>query len=228
MAHAVIIAGTGRYDDPWHDFPATSYQIAAVLQDSGISCEVRGTKPTTFRALADADLVVVNSGKGWNVDLDSADQRWTDAHKVLIEYIQAGRPLIGVHTACNTFHDVPGWYERLGVRWTADSMHPPISQARVEITVPEHPIVDGLEAFEVFDERYSYLQADNDRQVLVSQQHDDRPHPLVVVSDDPDRRTVYDALGHGVESYESPERRRLLAREAAWALGLDDPKVRAL
>lgn len=227
MPRALILAGSGRYDDPWHDFPATAHLIAGVLDEAGISCDLRGTKPATFAALAEVDLLVVNTGKGWPVDLDSADQRWIEAHEALVAYLTSGRPVVGVHTACNTFHDVPAWHERLGVRWTSESMHPPIGQARLEITDEEHPIVAGLEAFELFDERYSYLQVDDDRRSLAAQEHDGLRHPLVVVSDD-ERRTVYDALGHGVHSYDSPERRRLLVREACWALGFDDAKVRAV
>ena len=57
--------------------------------------------------------------------------------------------------------------------------------------------------------------------MLATHDLDGTPQPLVWVRDNAAGRTVYDALGHGVESYRSPERRRLLQAEARWAVGLD-------
>jgi hypothetical protein len=222
MTRAIVLTGTGRYDDPWHDFAATSHQIAATLETGGIRCEIRGTKRRNFADLADADLLIVNCGVGWGSSHPEDDSDWAQAHQALAEFIASPRPIIGIHTASNTFHGVPGWYERLGVVWEAGrSMHPPIGPAKVEIGPDEHPIVAGLEPFELFDERYSQLHVAGGSSVLATHDLDGSPQPLVVARENAGRRTVYDALGHGQESYRSAERRRLLLREAFWALGAD-------
>ena len=38
--------------------------------------------------------------------------------------------------------------------------HPPIAPYRVEITDPDHPLVDGVEAFDAVDELYAAAPAD--------------------------------------------------------------------
>ena len=90
-----------------------------------------------------------------------------------------------------------------------------------------HPIVDGLGPLEALDERYSYLQARPGSQVLVTQRHDGIDHAVVWVNPTAPYRAVYDALGHDLTSYDSPARRRLLAREALWLLCADPATVRA-
>ncbi len=77
-------------------------------------------------------------------------------------------------------------------------------------------------SFEVWDERYSHLERTaEDATVLATHELEGSTQPLVWVRDTPGGRSVYDALGHGIESYRSPQRRRLLQAEARWALRLD-------
>jgi hypothetical protein len=38
----LIVAGRGRYEDPWHDHAGTSHSIALLLADEGLSTTVRG------------------------------------------------------------------------------------------------------------------------------------------------------------------------------------------
>jgi len=221
-----VLSGHGRYEDSWHDFPATSHRIADTLADADLDVTVVGTWPRTLTDLNSADLnppdlLVVNSGIGLpNATKD--DTAWASAWDGLRAYLATGRPVIGIHTACNTFHDVPEWLDRLGGAWVTGSTHPPISRAIVSITALEHPITAGLGAgFELWDERYSLLdlRAD-DAHVLATHDLDGVAQPVVWALDSTAGRTVYDALGHGVESYDFPERRLLLQAEARWALAL--------
>ena len=63
---------------------------------------------------------------------------------------------------------------------------------------------------------------------LVTHRHAGIDHPVVWVNAGGPYRAVYDALGHGVEAYDSPSRRRLLARESLWLLGVDHDVVRSI
>lgn len=219
-----VLSGHGRYEDRWHDFPATSHRIATTLADADLDVTVVGTWPrtlTNLTGLSAPDLLVVNSGVG----LPSAtkdDEAWATALDGLRSYLATGRPVIGIHTACNTFHDVPEWLDRLGGAWITGSMHPPIGRASVCITTPDHPITADLgTGFDLWDERYSLLDLRAaDAQVLATHDLDGVAQPVVWARDSTAGPTVYDALGHGVESYDSPERRQLLQAEARWALAL--------
>jgi type 1 glutamine amidotransferase len=216
-----VLSGHGRYEDRWHDFPATSHRIADTLVDADLDVTLVGTWPRTLADLGAPDLLVVNSGLGLP-DAPTDDDAWATGWNALRRYLGTGRPVIGIHTACNTFHDVPEWLDRLGGAWVDGSMHPPIGLAAVTVTAPDHPITDDLgPGFDVWDERYSHLdlRAD-DAVVLATHDLDGTAQPLVWVRDTAAGRTVYDALGHGLESYDTPQRRQLLQAEARWALAL--------
>jgi type 1 glutamine amidotransferase len=216
-----VLSGHGRYEDRWHDFPATSHRIADTLAETDLDVTVVGTWPRTLTDLGSPDLLVVNAGVGLP-DASKHDDAWTNAWDGLRAYLATGRPVIGIHTACNTFHDVPEWLDRLGGAWVAGSMHPPISEATVRISELDHPITAGLgTGFELWDERYSLLDLHaDDAVVLATHDLDGAAQPLVWARDNAAGRSVYDALGHGLESYDSPERRQLLQAEARWALAL--------
>ncbi|MFJ4848708.1 MULTISPECIES: ThuA domain-containing protein [unclassified Streptomyces] len=211
MKRIVVLSGVTGADDPWHDFTATSRAIASCLDDAGWTCTVATTDRSDRAGLPDADLLIVNSG------LDSPPGPPTGPPTALLDYLASGRPLLGVHTAANTFGSVPAWTERLGVRWvTGLSMHPPIGPQR--LTPAAGPVLAGLGEITVHDELYSHLELLREADVLLAHSLDGRDHPLVLARQDGSRRTVYDALGHGVESYASATRRELLRREVRWLL----------
>jgi len=228
-ARVMILVGRGRYEDPWHDHAATSYRVALVLSDLGLAVEVRSVFVGAFEDLDSCDLLVVNSGRG-RVDpaFDGDDAHWAATHEALQAFAAAGRPVLGLHQAANTFADSPYWEEILGGRWIpGQSMHPPADNAVFDI-VAAHPVVDGLGPLEAFDERYSYLHVLPGSQPLVTQSHDGIDHPVVWVNASGPYRAVYDALGHGGAAFDSPSRRRLLAREALWLLGADEDIIRSI
>lgn len=221
MASVLILTGSGRYSDRWHDHAATSQQVAEVLGEIGYRCRIRETRRPAFQQIADADLVVVNCGCGRiDPDFDGSDEDWKPALDAVGDHIRSGRGVLALHTACNTFHALPEWFGWLGAEWIpGKSMHPPISQTTVSVNTGAHPIVADLADFSVYDERYSYLVPRDDIEPLVTHVHDGITHPLVWAREIGSARIVFDALGHGVESYASPERRQLLQNEARWALG---------
>lgn len=221
MVTATILSGADRYWEQYHDFAATSQEIADTLAEVGIRARIRSHLKKTLEDLGDIDLLVVNcSGNPRDPDPSDGKSEWEAAHNGLLEYLRAGRPLLGVHTAPITFGDVPEWGHWLGARWKGgQSMHPPIGDCRVSVRTDQHPIVEGLPDFELYDERYSYLDVDPSIDPLVTHEHDGIVHPLAWAREVDGAKVVYDALGHGVEAYASQRRRRLLQREALWALG---------
>lgn len=212
MIRIVILSGVPAVDDPWHDFTATSQAIADCLDELGRTCRVESTGRSDRAGLSDADLLIVNSGLG------SPPGPETEPPAALLDYLASDRPVLGVHTAANTFGAVPAWTERLGVRWVEGvSMHPPIGRER--LTPAAGPVLAGLGEIAVHDELYSHLDLLRPAHALLSHTLDGRAHPLVLAREEGRQRTVYDALGHGAESYESPARRELLRREVRWLLG---------
>ncbi|MGI3786827.1 MAG: ThuA domain-containing protein, partial [Janthinobacterium lividum] len=155
----VVLSGSGRYQDQWHDFTATSVEIERALSPLHLDVVVRATKPRSISELHDADLLVVNAGCGeFHESSDGPEEAWRDAFATLRGHVLEGRPVLALHAASNAFDGLADWHRWIGGRWDPDtSMHPPIGRARVEVTDPGHPITQGLKAFEVYDERYCGL-----------------------------------------------------------------------
>ncbi len=213
MTRIVILSGVTATDDPWHDFEATSHAVAACLSEAGWSCTVAAVPASARTDLLDADLLIVNTGIQSRPGPDGV------APAQLLDYLASPRAVLGLHAAANSLAAVPQWAERLGVRWVDGvSMHPPIGWQRL-LPAPGTPVLQGLAEVVVYDELYSQLELLRPATVLLAHHLGGLDHPLVLAREDGPQRTVYDALGHGVESYASPARQELLRREVRWLLG---------
>ncbi|GAA1430100.1 hypothetical protein GCM10009616_13780 [Microlunatus lacustris] len=219
---ATILSGSGRYQDEWHDFTATSFEVARTLEALDLQVAVRAFKPQAVLAdVPDSDLLVVNSGCGeYQGSSDGPEDAWVPAFQVLRDHRARRRPVLALHAASNTLDGLDEWTQWIGGRWNRErSMHPPIGQARVEVSDGDHPITAGLEAFTLHDERYCHLDRFPGSRVLLHHEHEGRAEPLVWVAERDGARAVYDALGHDVRSFASGGRVDLLQREVRWLLG---------
>ena len=172
------------------------------------------SRRSRLRSSQTSSVLVANCG------LHSPPGADAEATAAFVDLITSTCPVLAVHTSAGAFAGVQPWIDRIGAQWVPGrSTHPPIGQIAVSAS-ESHPIGAGLGVVDVFDERYSYLDIAHPGDTVLAHELDGIEHPLSLVRQDPDgRRTVYDALGHGVESYRSPSRRELLLREFDWLLG---------
>ncbi|QEO14441.1 ThuA domain-containing protein [Agromyces intestinalis] len=211
-----ILSGAGRYDDPWHDFGATTAEVAAVLRErSGAGVEIRTDVEEAMADLDGVELLVVNVGNPTRHGLDSST--FAAAEAGFERYLARDAPVWALHVAAASFPGMPAWERALGGRWVGGaSMHPPIGDARVLVPESDHPIVAGLGDFTVWDERYTHLRVADAVRPLAFHRHEGAEHPLLWTLEDGRRRAAYDALGHTVESYRHPSRREILDRTLDW------------
>lgn len=213
MTRIVILSGATASDDPWHDFDATSHAVASCLREAGWSCTVAATSASAGADIVNADLLVVNSGVRSRPGPDGV------APAQLLDYLASPQAVLGLHAAANSLRAVPQWSQRLGVRWVEGvSMHPPIGWQRL-VPASGTPALRGLDEVVVYDELYTNLELLRPAKVLLAHHLFGLDHPLVLGREEGPQRTVYDALGHSVESYASPSRQELLRREVRWLLG---------
>jgi type 1 glutamine amidotransferase len=209
----VILSGVTGIDDPWHDFEETSQAVASCLRETGWTCTVATTAESARAGIVDADLLIVNSGLRSRPSPDGV------MPAQLLDYLASPRAVLGLHAAANSFTAVPEWAQRLGVRWVEGvSMHPPIGWQRL-LPASSAPVLQGLDEVVVHDELYTNLEVLRPAAVLLAHRHGGRDHPLLLAREVGPQRTIYDALGHGAESYASPSRQELLRREVRWLLG---------
>ena len=215
----VIVSGEQEHSDPWHGLAETSAALAEVLGVQGSVRTVGTADDGLAEAIASADVLVVNvSG---DLAAEPADSRAVvellDAHSA------AGKGLLAVHSSSLAFSDDPRWVELLGGRWVPGrTMHPQIGHALVQATDEGRDAVTGFDDFVLYDERYTALETRCEDRILAVHTEDGMTHPLVWLRESADRggddrgRVAYDALGHGVESFDSAEHRRLLAQLLDW------------
>ena len=201
-----ILTGSGAHTDPWHALDDTSAAVAAVL-GTGAARRV-STDAVEPGALEGVDVVVVNaSGDPGRAPADSSvvvDE--------LLRHLGAGGGIVALHSSTIAFADGHRWARAIGGRWVPGvSGHPPIGHALVQAAGT--PLLDR--DFSLHDERYTGLEVAEDVEVVAFHTEDGRTHPLVWVREGPGR-VAYSALGHGVESYASPNA-ELLRALVAWA-----------
>jgi type 1 glutamine amidotransferase len=218
VADVLLISGGGAYVDEWHDFPTTSARLAAIVEGLGHSLRLTEDVEAALTSPGAAQLLVLNLG---GPAARRPPEAVAAARAGLDSYLATGGALLSMHSSVIALSAVPEWQGILGGTWIhGRSMHPPQSEARVERAAGvEHPIVDGLDDFTAFDERYSHLEVDPGNTVLFDHEHDRRRHPLVWARTSGPGRIVYDALGHDGRSFDSPGHRELVRRSVGWLLG---------
>jgi type 1 glutamine amidotransferase len=232
-----VLSGTGRFADAWHPFAGTSARLAAILRDQGFDPEIAGPDER-LADLGDARLVVVNIGAPSAPD----PERDAAGRRGLLGYLERGGPLLVMHVSSTSLPAVPEWKQVLGGIWVrGTTMHPDYGLARIHLYPDRHPVVATAADFELYDERYSYLDVAPGVVPLATHRHDGIEHPLLWAWSYPPgdpgtgrpgsssrprtssgpgpARVVYDALGHDERSYDSTEHREIIARAARWLVG---------
>jgi len=213
MPRSLVLSGGGRYADPWHRFTKTSARLADVLWSLGHRVEVSDFVADRVADLSGFDLIVVNAAAGPG----EAPAAHTAAQAGLRAALDRGVAVLAVHTGVCALLRLPEWEAVTGAAWVAGrSGHPRLGPAHVQTLPDRHPIVAGLPAFDLVDERYVGLRLAPGLVPLATHRHDGRQYPLLWAREVGRSRVVADTLGHSVESYESAGHRRLLTRAVQW------------
>ncbi len=219
----LILAGRGRYEDPWHDHAATSHLLARLFDGHGLETTVRSLFPHVADEISASlyDLVVVNGGTGRiDPEFDGADEDWLPVHRAIHDYAYAGAPILVYHQGINAFLDDPEWPRIVGGRWVrGTTYHPEQSEALFRVVAGSHPLTEGLADVHVDDERYTLLAPADGVTVTTTQFEAGAEQPTSWVNTSHGLRTIYDSLGHDAGTFASPERIALLMHEVNWLLG---------
>jgi type 1 glutamine amidotransferase len=208
-----------------HDFAATSGAVRDLLTDAGFEVTIDADVEAALERLAEVDLLVVNCMKWCTHEEFHPELRseWLlrlrgRAREGLLGFLARGGGVLALHTASISFDDLPEWRHALGAHWVwGRTTHPPRGGTHVVVRTDAHPVVSGLSSFDVHDEVYSWLDVAADVEPLAWSRHSGADHPLVWAREMGDGgRIVYDALGHGPESYESDTHRMLVRNAARW------------
>jgi type 1 glutamine amidotransferase len=210
----------------FHDFSTTSAFLADLARHRGLDVEITEDVEAGLRTLAGVDLLVVNALR-WRMEgkrYEPYRRRWAyspseEAREAVDRHLREGRGLLAIHTAVICFDDWPEWGDLLGARWRwGTSCHPPLGRVRVQVHRDAHPLVEGIESFEVEDEVYSFLEHRAQLAPLVVGEHGGASQPLLWAREGPVGRVVVDTLGHDLTSLSVPEHRTIIDRAMRWLL----------
>lgn len=131
----------------------------------------------------------------------------------MMEWVRAGGALVGVHSATDTYADVPAYIAMIGGSFDG---HPWNEEVRIRIDDASSPMVAPFlssrssSTFQIADEIYQFHTLAGDRRVLMSldagnpKMEPGREYPLAWTRDEGRGRVFYSALGHRPEVWRDP------------------------
>ncbi|MEM1103626.1 MAG: ThuA domain-containing protein [Pseudomonadota bacterium] len=166
--NAVFVVG-----GDWHDVDFARLEILKLLsEDERIRTRVFEDYDSARGALADADFLI-----SYTTNVVGG----LDTQEALKGFVESGKRWYALHGTNSVLRflspegagygqllvDAPRWtplfMETLGSQFVA---HPPVAPYRVEVTAPDHPMVEGVEPFEATDELY-LMETHGDLEVML-------------------------------------------------------------
>ncbi len=160
------------------------------------------------------------------------------SHQAAFErYVASGRPLLVHHAAIFSYDDWPRFGELIGFQWKWDATsYAPPTRYTVKVKPTGHPVVEGVDDYELVDELYVDVQITpglnpvshaetyirDDRQVRANGRSTARALPMVCTAEggrvEGAGRLVYLVNGHDMRAFEPPSIRQLWINAVRWLL----------
>jgi len=218
MPHRAMVIVNG--DDTHHDLISASLAFQQIGTEAGFATR-RAAGTSRFidplPATAEADVYVFYTAGG---PFPTAQQ------EALADAVAAGKGYVAIHGA-----NILGWqgdeldpadeplFRLLGNRYLSHGPGHHEGMQRIRFT-SDHPITDGLDDVELFDEFYEFEESDGDNHVLAERTRADGVViPVLYVRTHGAGRVVYLALGHDLRTWGHPTFKTLVARAISWAAG---------
>lgn len=197
--------------DEGHHRPAERFsQVQGMLADRGVEMVYTDQiDDISAENLASYDALAVFA------NIDSLPR---DADAAILEYVRGGGGLVPLHCASFCFRDSPTWIALVGAQFERHGT----GEFRTEIVVPNHPVTEGFEGFESWDETYVHrMHNDRGRTVLEIREENGHREPWTWVRSEGKGRVFYTAWGHDQRTWSHPGFQNLLERGIRYAAGGD-------
>lgn len=139
----------------------------------------------------------------------------SEQESALKSYIQSGKALIPIHSASFCFQNSPWYISAVGGQFSTHD----VGDFTVDIVDKEHPIMEGINEFETWDETYVHSQLNQDMHVLMERVEGDHKEPYTWIREEGKGRVFYTAYGHNEKTWEKDEFQALVANGILWAVG---------
>ena len=208
MQKRILLAGD--YTNPtWHPFSTVDGEIASACAPYAEVTRTEHHESYALEELCAFDTVAFYLDR-WS---DKAGTYpWITAN--LLTYVARGGRLIVLHNPAISETDELA--QLLGARF---SMHPPCQTVCYEPAETVHPVLRGVEAFELCDEAYHFIVSPLvQRETLLYMTYAGQRLPAMWTLEFGLGTVAYLAPGHTQESYRHPMMQKLLGNLFAWVL----------
>jgi len=142
-----------------------------------------------------------------------------DQEKALLDFVNSGKGFLPIHCASFCFQNSPAYIALVGAQFLKHGT----GEFTTTIVQPNHPVLDGVQPFQVWDETYVHTKINPDKTVLMERVDDTGREPWTWVREQGKGRVFYTAYGHDERVWGHPMFQRLVRNGILWAVG---PAVR--
>ena len=148
------------------------------------------------------------------------DSITVEQEAALKEYVESGKGFIPLHSASFCFQNSDWYVEAVGGQFQSHGT----GDFTVDIINAEHPVMQGVEVFETWDETYIHTRINPDMTVLMEREENGHREPWTWVRNQGKGRVFYTAYGHNERTWSQPNFHNLVANGVLWAIGDDVAK----
>ncbi|RMG21830.1 MAG: dehydrogenase, partial [Bacteroidetes bacterium] len=135
--------------------------------------------------------------------------------KALLEYVAAGHGFLPVHCASYCFRNSEAYIALVGAQFETHGA----GVFAPQIVRQDHPITQGLQPYEAWDETYVHRQHNPDRTVLMERVEGEEREPWAWTRTHGKGRVFYTASGHDERVWHHPGFQELMFRAIVWSVG---------
>ena len=144
------------------------------------------------------------------------DEITPSQERALLDFVEGGKGFVPIHSASHNFRNsaevialMGGQFDRHGV-----------GTFTVPVTNADHPVMEGFEPFETWDETYIHKNHNPEgRTVLMERAEGDHSEPWTWVREHGQGRVFYTAYGHDSRTWKQPAFHKLVLNGILWAVG---------
>ncbi|MDR8390197.1 ThuA domain-containing protein [Aliifodinibius sp. S!AR15-10] len=198
-------------DDGHHNPVERLRDIARPMLDRGIDIFYSGDiNELELENLKKYDAVLLYA----NYHPPSYQELPKDKEQALVNYVEQGGGFIPIHSASGNFRNSEAFINLVGAAFESHGT----GTFTTRIAEPDHPVMQGFEGFESWDETYVHQKHNPENRTVLSYRDDE---PWTWVRTQGEGRVFYTAWGHDNRTWRNEGFHDLLERGIRWAAGQD-------
>jgi type 1 glutamine amidotransferase len=142
------------------------------------------------------------------------DKITPEQEKALLDFVLGGKAFLPIHAASYCFRNSPAYVALVGAQFQSHGT----GEFTTNILEPDHPVMEGIQPFQVWDETYVHTMHNPDRIVLMERVDDVRREPWTWVRTHGKGRVFYTAYGHDERVWGHPMFHKLIGNGIRWAV----------